>query len=191
MNAGPPDPGTEAARALRLADRARHGGRLLSVLRPVSRPLVAWGLAWIVEAAALRLLPRWPALGVATAAGVAAVLTTVLARSSEVRSPWAQAAARSWWALLLASAVLVWVLTPLGVPLAGSLFVTGIVWGLGILLYGIASRDRLVTVLGAVVVLLPGPLSTVPGGLDGVFVYGVLAGGAMLGAGLWMTVRQP
>lgn len=191
MTAGPPDPATEAARALRLAERARRGGRLLVILKPFSRPLVPWGLAWMLEASALRLLPLPVSLFVAWACGAAALVTTLLVRSRDVRSPWAQAAARSWWALLLGTTVLIWVLRLLSTPFPGLLLALGVVWSLGILLYGIAAQNRSLMALGGTLVLLPVPLATLLGGLNAVFGYGLLGGAAMLAVGVWMTARRP
>lgn len=185
------DPAAEAAQALRLAEQARRGGRLLVVLSPMARPLVAWGIAWMVDGIVYRVLPLAPALFVTSAMGVAALVATLLTKDASVRSPWAEAASRSWWVLILATAAVCAVLIPTAIPAATLVLVLGVLWGLGILLYAVAGRQHQVLALGLVLVLTPVPAALLLPGADAVLLYGLVGGGAMVGTGMWNAMRRP
>ena len=147
----------------------------------LSRPLIAWGVAWLVGGLAFALVPGGigSAVGIAVCVGAAIVSWGV--RSRSVRTGRERRVAVGWLALMCAAPLFVIIAGPAGV--AGALIVAAAVWALGMMLFGIAASDLAVALAGALTLVSAAIARFVPG--DGpVAVVGVVGGLTMIVAGL-------
>ncbi len=172
----------EAQRALGLARAATVRSARAAQRTTMGVGLLVWGVAWLVGYTALQFLPfalgwaLWLPLG-----GAAYALTRRL-RDDTVRSGWEPRFLRAWWVIVFGSAFLIATVVPAEAIVI--VLLTGGLWGLALLLYGVVSGERALALLGGgIVVLAPLLRHLLPDW--GALVFGLLGGGGMALLGLW------
>lgn len=161
-----------------VARRSRQLARDVSL----ARPLLAWGLAWIAGATLLEYLPgpEGAALSCVPAVGAAAV--TWLSRSQDIHLPTERRLTLAWFAFMASSPLLVAVAAPASTRLM-VVFLASL-WGVAILLYGIAMGDAPLSVVGsAIVIAAAAARITAPGAA--VMAVGLCGGLGMTALGAW------
>jgi len=175
---------SDAARMLREITPVTRRSRQLTRNAALGRPLLAWGLAWMAGAALFQWVPE-PAgavLGSVPCAGALAVCWLV--RSPDVRLPGRRRFALLWFALLASSPLLVAVAAPANAKIM-TVFLAS-VWAVGMVLYGIATEDVPLAVVGLVIVVLAGAARIVfPGAA--MIIVGIGGGLGMASLGYWRT----
>ena len=120
--------------------------------RACTRPLLAWGLAWMAGATLYEFIPGRAGALLGTAACAAALAVTWLVRPREVRLDNERRFGALWFVFLAVSPLLIAVVQPpdghVMTVLLGSL------WAVGMLLYGIGVRDISLAALGLAIVML-------------------------------------
>ena len=173
--------GTEAADTLdelrAIADRT-HQAATASVTRT---PLVIWGVAWLLGYAALDLLPWSIAIPLGSALSTIATLGTWLGQSRAVVNGWERRIQLSFVAFMACSPVLVLAIMP--VPAHTILLFLGALWGVALLLYAVATGDRVLGVIGVLIVVAAAALHIIDPAHD-LLMFGMVAGGAMASLGL-------
>jgi hypothetical protein len=146
-------------------------------------PLVVWGLAWVTGYALLDLAPWRFAVPIGVVLAVAGVTGTWLARRrSAVLSGWERRIRVAWLALMACSPFLILSISP--VPGRVLAVFLGALWGVGLLLYAVATGDRPLGVVGVVTVLAAAFCRPVLHH-HALLGFGLCAGGAMLALGVW------
>lgn len=149
-------------------------------------PLATWGVAWAVGFALLAYQPWRLAVPVGCVLALGAALVSWIFRSREVTSGRERRTRAGWLALFLCSPFLVAVVSPIAAP-TQALFL-GAIWGVGLLLFAIATLDLPLGAVGAlIVVAAAGSQIAVDRPL---LIFGLIAGPAMLALGLWRTFRS-
>ncbi len=177
------EPSVEEARAaLGLAHAATVRSARAAQRTTMGVGLLVWGVAWLVGYTALQFLPF--ALGWALwlpLSGAAYALTRQL-RDDTVRSGWEPHFLRAWWVIVFGSTFLITTVVPAEAIVI--ILLTGGLWGLALLLYGVVSEERALALLGGgIVVLAPLLRHLLPDW--GALVFGLLGGGGMVLLGLW------
>jgi hypothetical protein len=172
---------SEAARTLDELDAIGARTRRFARAGFSAVPLTLWGVAWMAGYAALALLP-W---GVAVPAGlVLALIATVgtwRVRSRDIVSDRARPLGVGWGVVMACSPLLVVTITP--APAATILLFLGALWGVALALLAVASSDRALGVVAAVVVVSAAS-ARLFAGPHAVLVFGLVGGAAMVVLGL-------
>jgi hypothetical protein len=176
---------SEADEALRSAQRLEARSRRMVMGQVAGSQIVLWGGVWALGYTEAQFLPLaaasvvWLLLML-----VGGLVSALLRRGREVSSGWEARFGRGWWALVLGSFAVVAIVEPTSAQVV--FLVLGALWGIGFVLYALIAGDVPLVVLGAaVVVVAPTLRILIPQwSLLGV---GVLAGGSMMGFGLWRS----
>lgn len=182
----PVDPGADAAETLADLETISRRSRQAASAALTRIPLASWGAAWVVGFALLDQAPWRLAVPVGLALAAGAAVATWTWRSPQIRSGRETRIGLGWLALMLCSPFLVAVVSP--IPDRVEMMFLGALWGVALLLYGIASADVAPAVVGAITVLAA-TISRVSGIPHPLLVFGAVAGGSMLALGLRRTWR--
>ncbi len=158
--------------------------RQLARAAALGRPLLAWGLAWMTGAALFQWIPGVAGVLAGCVPCAAALAVCWLARSPDVRLPGRRRFALLWFALLASSPLLVAVAAPANDKLT-AVFLAGL-WAMGMVLYGIATEDVPLAVLGLAIVVLAGAARIAFPGLA-LIIVGIGGGLGMTSLGCWRT----
>jgi hypothetical protein len=184
-NTDGPGPTPPAAAADTLRDLRAIGSRSRQAATRdlIATPLVIWGIAWIVDYALLDLAPWRAAVPAGVALTVVAVAGTWLSRMrAAVLSGWERRVRMAWVALMLCSPFLVTSISP--VPGRVLVVFLGALWGVGLLLFAIATGDVPLAAAGALTVLAAAFCRPVLHHYS-LLGFGLCAGGAMVTVGTW------
>jgi len=177
----------EAAATLRELNAIGGRSRRFAYAEFTRRPLLAWGAAWILGYTALGTVSWSIALPAGGVLSAAATLLTWLSRARQVVTDWQRRIQLSWLVLMASSPLLVATISP--APAHTVPIFLGALWGVGLLLYAVASADGWLGATGALIVVTAAAVhATAPTG--DLVVFGVLAGGAMSALGL-RRMRMP
>lgn len=182
----------EAADALAGAEIARQSSRRAAIGAYVRVPFVYWGCAWIIGYAAEQFLPGLLAMLIWMAFVAGSVTLSrwnrgAVTGASVVLSGWEGKLRRAWWALLLGTAALPFIIAPL--PASRLYLMFGALWGIGYLLYAVVAEDRALGLLGGGIIALAVVLRTfVPD--RALLPFGLLAGGGTLAFGIARMRRR-
>jgi hypothetical protein len=188
MTADPHGPG-------RPTPTSADASRILAEIEPVARrsqqltrdvalgvPLLGWGLAWLAGSLLFQYLhgPAGAVLGAAACAGAATV--TRLVRPREIRFHTEKRFALAWVVLFVTSPVLVLIAAPANARIT-VVFLASL-WAVGMLLYGIGTRDAPLAGLGAAIVVAAATARLLTPH-TAVLVVGLVGGLGMIGLGGW------
>jgi hypothetical protein len=183
--AGPGRPAPTSADASRiLAEIAPVAQRSQRLTRDVALgvPLLGWGLAWIAGSLLFQYVPG-PAgaiLGLAACAGAATV--TRIVRPREIRLHTESRFLLAWVVLFVTSPLLVLIAAPANVRIT-VVFLASL-WAVGMLLYGIGTRDVPLAGLGAAIVVAA-TVARLLAPHAAVVVVGLVGGLGLAGLGGW------
>lgn len=149
-------------------------------------PLASWGVAWLVGFALLDSRPWRVAVPIGLLLALAAMALTWVGRSPQVRSGREGRVGLGWLALMLCSPFLVATIGP--VPARVEILFLGALWGVALLLYGVASADIALCAVG-VLIVLGGAFSRPVSPPHALLVSGLVGGASMLALGGWRTWR--
>jgi hypothetical protein len=173
------------------ADASRILGEITPVSRrsrqlardvTMSRPLLAWGLAWIAGSILFQFVHRPAGAILGSLACAAAAAVTWLVRPREVRRDSERRFGLGWFVLMITSPLLVAVAAPENAKVTAVFL--GSLWAVGMLLYGIGVRDLPLAAVGLAIVLLAAATRiAVPG--RAMVIVGAGGGMAMAAVGGW------
>ena len=148
----------------------------------MGRPLLAWGVTWMVGAVALHTLPDWRGAGLGIALCAVAAVVSWRGGDRQLLRGYERRFSVAWVVLLVSSPLLVIVVDP---PTTAVLVVfLCCLWAMGMLLYGIATVDRpIVAVGGFILVLSAACRMFVPG--SALLMVGLIAGFTLATLGAW------
>ncbi len=188
MTADPHGPG-------RPTPTSADASRILADIEPVARrsqqltrdvalgvPLLSWGLAWLAGSLLFQYLhgPAGAVLG--AAACVAAATAPRLARPRAIRLHPEKRFARAGGGLVVASPLLVLIAAPANLRIT-VVFLASL-WAVGMLLYGIGTRDIALVGLGAAIVVAAAAARLLVPHSAGL-VVGLVGGLGLIGLGGW------
>lgn len=177
------EPSAEEARAaLGLARAATVRAARAARRTALGVGLIVWGVAWLLGYTGLQFLPFAVGWALWVPLSVAAYALTRWLRDDTVRSGWEARFVRAWWTIVFGTACLVGTVVP-AEALAITLL-TGALWGLALLLYGVVGEEPALAALGGGIVLLA-PLLRHLAPDWGALIFGLLCGGGMVLLGLW------
>lgn len=148
-----PDPETASqllAETEEILERQRGAGRAAFT----GRPLIAWGIAWLVAYPGFDFLSGAAAMGVTILVVIVASVVSWVPHDRGLRTGFESRIRLGWLAILGASPFLVATVAP--VELVPYMLLLGALWSLGMALTGIALRDRALTVVTLLMVALAG-----------------------------------
>lgn len=148
----------------------------------LARPLFAWGLAWITGAALLEYVPGPGGVALSSVPAVGAAAVTWLARSHDVHLPTERRFTLAWLAFMASSPLLVAVAAPESTRLM-VVFLASL-WGVAIVLYGIAMQDAPLSVVGSAIVIAAAVARTTAPGAA-MMAVGLCGGLGMTALGAW------
>ncbi len=177
------EPSVEEARvALRLARAATVRSARAAQRAMLRAGLIVWGVAWVLGYTGLQFLPFAIGWALWVPLGVAAFALTRRLRDDTIRSGWEARFGRAWWVIVFGTFLLVSTVVPAEAIVVTLL--TGALWGLALLLYGVVSEERALAILGGgMVVLAPLLRHFLPEW--GALLFGLCGGGGMVLVGLW------
>ena len=108
--------------------------------------LIVWGVVWLLGYTGLQFLPFTIGWALWMPLGVGAFALTRRLRDDTVRSGWEARFRRAWWVIVFGSFFLVSTVVPAEAIVVTLL--TGSLWGLALLLYGVVSEERALAILG-------------------------------------------
>jgi hypothetical protein len=117
-----------------------------------ARPLLAWGLAWMVGAVLFQFVQGAAGAVLGTAGCACAAAVTWLVRPREVRLNTERRFALIWFVLLAISPLLVAVAAPPNARIM-AVFLASL-WAVGMLLYGVGVRDLPLAAVGLAIVVV-------------------------------------
>ncbi len=180
----------EAAEALGAARTTLRRSRRAAATTLMRASLVFWGTAWMIGYVTLQALPLWCNYVVW---GLIYLCYFGLFRwhsnelvAREVVTGWEDQFHRSWWALVAGSVALGVIVAP--VPLYVVALLTGALWGVAFVLFGLIAGDRPVAILGSAIVLIAITLRIIVPGVA-IAAFGLISGGLMVALGL-VRVRR-
>jgi len=177
------EPSVEEARAALGLARAATARSAHAARRTTMRAgLIVWGVVWLLGYTGLQFLPFAIGWALWLPLGVAAYALTRWLRDDTIRSGWEARFTRAWWVIVFGSVFLVSTVVP--AEALAIILLTGGLWGLALLLYGVVSGERALAVLGGgIVVLAPLLRQLFPDWAA--LLFGLLGGGGMVLLGLW------
>lgn len=177
----------EAEQSLRELDALTVRTRRASRSMATGRPLVAWGVAWIIGLAALDLLDGPPRFVVAALAWAAAILVSWLPMRSAIRTGVETRMRWAWVVVLASSPFIVGAARP--ETSTHALLLIGALWGLAMTLYAVATGDRTFAAAAGAGVVVAGAVSMLDVD-DALLWYGVLGGLPLLVLGISRVFRE-
>lgn len=177
------EPSVEEARvALGLARAATARSARVVQRATLRAGLIVWGVAWLLGYTGLQFLSFAVGWALWLPLGVAAFALTRRLRDDTIRSGWEARFARAWWVIVFGTFFLVSTVVPAEAIVITLL--TGALWGLALLLYGVVSEERALAALGGgMVILAPLLRHFLPEW--GALIFGLCGGGGMVVLGLW------
>jgi hypothetical protein len=182
---GPSRPAPTSADAARiLAEIAPVAQRSQRLTRDVALgvPLLGWGLAWTAGSLLFQYLPGPPGEILALAACAGAATLTRVVQSREVHLHTEGRFLLAWTVLFVTSPVLVLIAAPANLRIT-VVFLASL-WAVGMLLYGIGTRDVPLAGLGAAIVVAA-TVARLLAPHAAVVVVGLVGGLGLAGLGGW------
>lgn len=164
-----------------LTGRTRSAGRSVAT----GRPLIGWGIAWMVGCGALDLLTGFARIAVVALAWLAGMAGSWWPARRSIRTGAESRVRWGWLIVLVASPFLVTAAQP---PSWVSVtLLLAALWSLAMCLFAVATRDVPYAIASLAGVLMAG-VAAVQEQFPPLLLFGLTAGGALLGLGVLRTI---